>query len=221
MTNWLAPFLKHARLSQEELADRMGKSRVTISRYATGHTDLKPNIAEQMAEVLKVNSADLLAASMGKASQPDGSSAISLVQIPDLNIFGGMGNGGALSVVQSDNGNIDAEYVRGFWSFPDYLVKGFGSLKNIYAWEAKGDSMEPTIQDGSVVFVDTGQISPPPDDVYAIDYGDGLVVKRLQLVPLSPDVRVISDNNLYDAYTLPREDVRVYGRVVGWFQWRG
>ena len=53
------------------------------------------------------------------------------------------------------------------------------------------------------------------------DYGDGLTIKRLQLVPRTDKIRVMSDNARYTDYELRREEVRVYGRVVAWFQWRG
>lgn len=100
------------------------------------------------------------------------------------------------------------------------MVRSFGALRSVYAWEVKGDSMEPTLRGGSVVFVDTLETSPPPDDIYAIDYGGGLMVKRLKLQPKTNNMIVISDNERYGPDTLRRDDVRIYGRVVGWFQWR-
>lgn len=84
-----------------------------------------------------------------------------------------------------------------------------------------GDSMEPTLPNGSYVFIDTTHLVPSPPDIYALDYGDGLMIKRVELVPGGELVRVISDNERYSDYDLSREDVRVYGRVVAWFQWRG
>jgi len=171
-------------------------------------------------------SADNLAAienAIEAMSQPSPSRSSNLVQIPDLAIFGGMGTGGELDVyTDANNGDVlDPEQIRGYWSLPDYMTRGLGALKNIYAWEVRGDSMEPTLPGGSVVFVDTSQSSPPPDDIYAINYGDGLMVKRLKLVPRSDRVSVISDNERYGADDLLRTDVHIWGRVVGWFQWRG
>ena len=84
-----------------------------------------------------------------------------------------------------------------------------------------GDSMEPTLVGGAFVFVDTSHTVPSPPDIYAIDYGDGLMIKRIELVPQSELVRVISDNDRYRTYEMRREDLRVYGRVIASFQWRG
>lgn len=146
-----------------------------------------------------------------------------LVRIPDLNIFGGLGGGGLQEVLTADDGMpTDSEQLRGYWTFPEYMVSAFRNVHGIYAWEVRGDSMMPTLPGGSVVFVDTQQASLPPDDIYALDAGDGLVVKRLRLVPRSSDIDIISDNkDRYPVDRLKRDDVRVYGRVIGWFQWRG
>lgn len=145
-----------------------------------------------------------------------------LNSIPDLAIHAGMGNGGLLDVSVDHQGNpTDPESVRGFWTFPDYMVRGLGNLSKIYAWEVRGDSMEPSLPGGSVVFVDTTQTTLPPDDIYALDYGDGLMVKRVKLIPRTNKLLVISDNERYGSDELRREDVRIYGRIRGWFQWRG
>lgn len=145
-----------------------------------------------------------------------------VVRIPDLAIFAGMGGGGMIEVAVDDQGHpTDPDQIRGYWEIPEYMLTKFGNLRHIYAWEVRGDSMEPTLAGGAVVFVDTSQTAPPPDDIYAINYGDGLMVKRVKLIPRSNRVAIISDNDRYGTDELLREDVKVWGRVIGWFQWRG
>ena len=122
--------------------------------------------------------------------------------------------------VDGDGAPIDPDQIRGYWELPEYMLRRFGDLKNVYAWEVRGDSMLPTIAGGSVVFVDISQTRLPPDDIYAVNYGDGLVVKRLKLIPRTDQVSVISDNERYGSDDLLRDDVKVWGRVIGWFQWR-
>lgn len=215
--------------SQEQFAQWIGG----VSRGAVGNWELGKDVGLDNLKAIASKagvSLDWLAYGAGDAPdrtfrkaeaaqmpEPD------LVRIPDLAIFGGMGGGGELDVyTDADSGQIiDPEQVRGYWSLPDYMVRGLGQLQHIYAWEVRGDSMEPTIPGGSVVFVDTKQNQLPPDDIYAINYGDGLMVKRLKLVPRSEMVSVISDNERYGADDLPRTEVHVWGRIVGWFQWRG
>lgn len=153
--------------------------------------------------------------------QSPSAGGIDLVRIPDLAIFGGMGSGGELDVYTRAGALLDPEQVRGYWSLPEYMTRGFGPLKNIYVWEVRGDSMEPTLPGHSVVFVDVSQNHLPPDDIYAVNYGEGLLVKRIKLIPRTDRLLVMSDNERYGSDEMNRDDVRVWGRVVAWFQWRG
>lgn len=141
--------------------------------------------------------------------------------IPSLDLRAGLGGGGFLTVMANDDGEIiDPEQVRGYWNLPDDVTAQFRRLSRIYAVPVTGDSMEPTLAGGSFVFVDTAHTFPQPEDIYACDYGDGLVVKRLKLVPKSDKIRIISDNPIYGEDELLRDGLHVYGRVVAWFQWR-
>ncbi|AMM84031.1 hypothetical protein AZF01_06380 [Martelella sp. AD-3] len=144
--------------------------------------------------------------------------------VENLNIVSGAGGGGLLSVEYTDDGELlDPSMSDGFWSFPETIKAGWPNLNRIKAVPVIGDSMEPTVKKGSTVFVDTDHVFPSPEDIYACDYGDGLVIKRLKLVPRTDDILVISDNKerYGEPDRLSRRDVRVYGRIVAWFQWRG
>ncbi|WDR04247.1 S24 family peptidase [Devosia algicola] len=206
--------LKRQEWTQMRVADRLGVSQSTVNRWIKGadpegrHRDA---IRDFYAEIF----GDFSASPKAIDRQENTS------RIPDLAIFGGLGNGGFLDVTVDESGDFaDPEHLRGYWTFPDYMVRAFRNMSNIYAWEVRGDSMDPTLSGGSVVFVDTKQNALPPNDIYALDYGDGLVVKRLKLIPRTDRIMVISDNERYGADELLRSDVHVYGRIVGWFQWR-
>lgn len=219
----VADLRKDLSLSQQQLADQLGVKQQTIQMIEGGKV-AKPTILTQLARALKVDPGYLLGEHddrMGTDDVPLPTIGSTTVRIPDLAIFGGMGGGGMLEVIVDEGGAIlDQEQLRGFWTFPEYMVSGFRNLRKIYAWEVRGDSMEPTLAGGSVVFVDMSQDKLPPEDIYAIDYGDGLMVKRLKLIPRSDRVAVISDNERYGTDELLRDEVHVYGRIVGWFQWR-
>jgi hypothetical protein len=141
--------------------------------------------------------------------------------VANLNIRGGLGLGSPEGVEIDEGGHIYADHVSGFWSFPPAVKAGWRNMPQVYSIPVEGDSMEPTLTSGSYVFVDMTHTVPTPEDIYACDYGDGLTIKRLQLVPRTDKIRVMSDNARYTDYELRREEVRVYGRVVAWFQWRG
>lgn len=214
MGNQLKRLRESRRWTHDETAEKFGVSRSGYIKLERGERKLTGQHIAKASEIYGVSSEDVLAETVP--------GRLGSVRVTDLAIFSGMGGGGALEVSVNEFGEpSDPEQIRGFWEFPEYMVRRFGDLRNIYAWESKGDSMEPTIVGGSVVFVDVGQSSPPPDDIYAVNYGDGLVVKRLKLIPRTDRVAVISDNDRYGSDELLREEVKVWGRVVGWFQWRG
>lgn len=141
--------------------------------------------------------------------------------VANLAIAGGAGFGSPDGVELFDSGQLYADHVNGFWSFPPAVKAGWRNMPQVYSIPVTGDSMEPTLASGSYVFVDMTHTVPQPEDIYACDFGDGLSIKRLQLVPRSDKIKVMSDNERYEDYVLRRDEVRVYGRVVAWFQWRG
>lgn len=80
---------------------------------------------------------------------------------------------------------------------------------------AKGDSMEPTINDGDVMLIRLKNGEPPRDGLHVLRLDGGLFVKRLQFD--LGGVRVISDNPLYQSRDLSRAELAeldLVGRVV-------
>lgn len=103
----------------------------------------------------------------------------------------------------------------------DWLSKEGLKPKGLAAITAAGDSMEPTVPDGSVLLVDT-EDDYPRDGIYVLRLDGGLVVKRLQRLQ-DGLVRIKSDNSAYDPvdvnvtqFTEPphTESFRIIGRVV-------
>lgn len=217
--------------SAAKAAEALGVGASTYAGHENGQNDFSREQAVMYGRKFRVSPAWLMfgddyasaeAVSGKSRGKTPPALLASTISVPDLAIHAGMGGGGAIEVRVDEQGYpTDPEQIRGFWSFPEYMLRQFGDLRSVYAWEARGDSMEPTLPGGSVVFVDTNQRNPPPDDLYALDAGDGLVIKRLRLVPRSDKIEIISDNTRYPADTLLRTDVTVWGRVIGWFQWHG
>ncbi|HDO1329770.1 TPA: helix-turn-helix domain-containing protein [Aeromonas veronii] len=80
---------------------------------------------------------------------------------------------------------------------------------------AKGDSMEPTINDGDVILIRLKNGEAPRDGLYVLRLDGGLFVKRLQFD--LGGVRIISDNPLYKSRDLSKEELAeldLVGRVV-------
>ena len=95
-----------------------------------------------------------------------------------------------------------------------------GNLNKIQVITARGDSMEPTIENGDVMFVDTAVEAFDGDGLYLLWYIDGLKAKRLQST-VGGGLMIISDNSSYRTETVHGEDlnaVRIIGRIRG--AWR-
>lgn len=226
MTNRIREVRKSKHVTLEDLADQTGISTSFLSRIESGGRGLSLENALRIARSLGCDVQDVT----DEFSQDDVDRAVNLNltdkasragDVINLNIHAGMGNGGLEAVEGAEGGIVPANFTSGYWSFPDDIRSGFQKIKQTYAMPVVGDSMEPTLSGGSVVFVDTSHTLPSPPDLYAVDYGDGLMIKRIELIPRTDKVQVISDNDRYGKHELPRNDVRVYGRVVAAFQWRG
>nr|WP_314271707.1 LexA family transcriptional regulator [uncultured Kingella sp.] len=92
-----------------------------------------------------------------------------------------------------------------------------GNLSNIRVLTARGDSMNPTIKAGDVLFVDEGVTYFSREGIYIIWYTDGLKAKRLQST-VSGGLKIISDNNRYETETISGDEldsIRICGKVVG------
>jgi phage repressor protein C with HTH and peptisase S24 domain len=89
---------------------------------------------------------------------------------------------------------------------------------NLRLLDIRGDSMEPTLNDGDIILVDTSKKTPSPPGIFILHDGLGLVAKRLQMVPNSQPAKlsIVSDNTQYAPYERDLSDVRIIGKVV-WF----
>ncbi|WEK04537.1 MAG: S24 family peptidase [Candidatus Devosia phytovorans] len=205
--------LKKKKWTQARLADELGVTQPTIQRWLGGTMPETENRDALMAMIEDDDHAVARPAPV-EAAKTSG-------DVPNLTIHAGLGSGGLEHVEVDANGQLtDQNYLDGYWTFPDSIRAGISHPSRTHALPVKGDSMEPTLPGGSVVFVDTTHNMPSPPDLYAIDYGDGLMIKRIELVPRSDTVKIISDNERYSNYELQRDELRVYGRVIASFQWR-
>ncbi len=87
------------------------------------------------------------------------------------------------------------------WARPERLM----------CFRAVGDAMEPTIQSGDLVAVDTGQRTPEDDALFALQVDSGLAVRRLQRS--GGHWFATSDNPAHLSQPLSDSD-RIVGRIA-------
>jgi len=88
------------------------------------------------------------------------------------------------------------------------------SAKNIEAISVDGESMEPTIKNGSIVFVDRDLNEITRDGIFVVNTPGGLFIKRLNR-KVDGSIELISDNERYSPEVMSPQEVTVVGKVVG------
>ena len=89
-----------------------------------------------------------------------------------------------------------------------------GGNTDLEAIHVDGESMEPTLQDGSIVFVDRTQTSLNKDGIFIAATTAGLFIKRIRQ-RADGMVELISDNKNYSPEVLSPDEVSIVGKVVG------
>ncbi|NKQ41732.1 MAG: phage repressor protein [Sulfurovum sp.] len=94
-----------------------------------------------------------------------------------------------------------------------HSMVGMGSTE-LEAIHVDGESMEPTLQDGSIVFIDRTQANINKDGVFVASTTAGLFIKRIRQ-RADGMVELISDNKNYSPEVLAPDEVTIVGKVVG------
>jgi phage repressor protein C with HTH and peptisase S24 domain len=92
-------------------------------------------------------------------------------------------------------------------------IVGHGN-KELEAISVDGESMEPTLQDGSIVFVDREQVDINKNGIYIAATTGGLFIKRIQK-RADGMIELISDNHIYPPQSIHPDEIKIVGKVVG------
>ena len=107
--------------------------------------------------------------------------------------------------------------------FNEIFLRGFlgikGDLDCIHIINARGDSMQPTIDNGELLFVSAinGSSGIISGYVYVVNYSGDIYVKRLERDPTTGAITLVSDNQNYRPIIIEGENLEncnIIGRVV-------
>lgn len=187
-------------LTMLDVAKLVGVSEATISRYESGNIkNMRRDRIEKYAKALKVSPSEFLDIEEPKLKKiPYNAEGMELIPL--------VGKVAAGYNCHAEE-NI-TEYIR---TDTDSLKTGYD-----YFWlEVKGDSMEPTIQEGDLVLVqEQDTLDSDCFAVVIVDNEDGLV-KKVSID--SGKVVLFSINPYYPPRTFEKEDmnrIRIVGKVV-------
>jgi len=106
---------------------------------------------------------------------------------------------------------VDRLFIKSFYNdISDEELKS----KNIEAIHVDGESMEPTLKNGSIVFVDRDQNEISKDGIFVVSTPGGLFIKRINR-KADGSIELISDNERYSPEVLSPQEVSVVGKVIG------
>lgn len=210
------------KMTQEELANRLGTKKATISNYETGYRSPQQDMLFELARVLEISINDLFPAILKSKEENSIETIYKKLEPPrkekvysyaaeqlqeqetvNNKVVPLVGKSAANPAVL-EYGDTDIEQ-QSFAHVPDNADCA------IYI---QGDSMEPLIKNGSIVFykkqcdVENGEIA-----IVEID-GDGVTCKKLIKDYKNELIILRSINKKYDDRVLKDEEIKIIGKVV-------
>lgn len=216
---------RELRLSQQQLADRLGWRQSRIGNYEAGVRDIGTDDLRSIAEALEMTFDELVSGNYASTNIGNQTISGSSVNITTANQI----NHGAGLITQQEQAEsythridyLDVRVAAGLAGFensdyPEIVSSLFlsdeGLLQIIGRKSAAGikivnvptDSMEPTIRKGDWVFLDTNINYYNGDGVYAFAIDNALFIKRIQKL-VGGGYRLHSDNKDYDPQDITDE----------------
>lgn len=190
---YLNELRKQQKISISELARKVDMSKSTVSQYFNGKLQFPLNRAHEFAQALGVTTDDLLGLDLSKVNPVNRVTKIPL-----------------LGTIACGDPILADENIAGYLSEPtDFLPSG-----KLFYLRAKGQSMEPTIKDGSLVLirqqpdVENGEIAA----VLFVD-DDEATLKRIKRA--GPTVILMPDNREYEPIIASNSNpARILGKAV-------
>ena len=197
--------------NQTQLADFLGVTRGLVTQWFNGAAGLGKKPLESIDEKTRFSPRWVKDGTGNKYKDNQSTEEkTDYITFEVLNISAKMGNG----IINPDFVEaVDAVVVAKQWAREQLG----GNLNTIKVITARGDSMQPTIEDSCVLFVDESVQYYDGEGVYVIATPDGLKAKRLHLT-LSGSLNIISDNPRYPVETVEKEqinDIKICGKVKG------
>ena len=210
----LTSIMSEKGLSQAELARMTGLKQPSVFKIVSGQT-LNPKNIVEIATALGVD-VNWLKTGEGEAEITPPIRIVesytpmteNTVRIEILDIEASAGNG--VFLTRAEQGLLAQEFDL------DFFREKFGRKdgKNLRIIHVKGDSMEPTLESGDLLYVDVAENYFSADGLYVFTFDDHLFIKRLQ--KRGREMWVISDNHTqYAPWEIkPHDPIYIHGRVT-------
>lgn len=204
----LAGLMDEKRESASDLARALGVPRQSVSLWTRTGALPRPAMLARLAEHYAVSPAWL---QYGGAPGSYGDSLVmedGTISIPRYDLTASCGGG---EPSESMPALISMVSVSSDWLA---LYAPGASKRTLNILPVRGDSMSPVLEDGDIVIVDSSQKRIRDDAIYALQYCDGLYIKRVQTH--LDHIEIISENPAYSPMKVSRDDlsrITVLGRA--------
>lgn len=189
----LAKEIKAKFPNQHAFAQRIGVTQATVSKYLSGTILPSFQILQKIYKILDIP-ANLL---------PEATSH----SIPIPYIHSAVSAGRGLAML--DN-NPDSIYFDKKWLENIFYLK---NANDLFTTRAKGDSMEPLIYEGDIIFAKFYNGNTFTQGLYIVEYNNDYFIKKLQFK--SPTlIKLISENNDYDPIEVNLQEENISFRVI-------
>jgi phage repressor protein C with HTH and peptisase S24 domain len=102
-------------------------------------------------------------------------------------------------------------------AFRDDWLEQFGGAKQLFVIKVEGDSMEPTLQESDTVLINkNANTIGTGGGIFAINWHEMVLVKRLQMNPKTNEIIIKSDNQKYDSMVVKPNEIQIEGKVI-WY----
>lgn len=198
MNDYLARRRKELGLTQKEVADAVGVSEATVSRWESGEiANMRRDRIAALAKVLRSSASFVMTGERDENTIPTGFSPL-----PDMDTLPRVGR------IACGDPILAEQNIEGYDSVPSGWRATFTLI-------CVGDSMAPRIQDGDLVAI-RQQKEVENGEIAAVRIGDEATLKRVYFHDDYIELR--PENPAYSSIIRRREemnDVSIEGRAVG------
>lgn len=198
MNDYLARRRKELGLTQKEVADAVGVSEATVSRWESGEiANMRRDRIASLAKVLRSSAGFVMTGERDESTIPPGFSPL-----PDMDTLPRVGRIACGEPILAEQNIEDYDSVPSSWRATFTLI-------------CVGDSMAPRIQDGDLVAI-RQQKEVENGEIAAVRIGDEATLKRVYFHDDYIELR--PENPAYSSIIRRREemnDVSIEGRAVG------
>ena len=214
-------------ISRVELADMIGVSIKTMYNYENEITKISSEDLQKISNILNYN---FMSSNMSSKNNKYVKQSQNLSSNKPLNTSNLKKSQDIINIpyfedtyASAGSGIINYDETPIVMSFDINFLRVFlkitGSLNNLHIINAKGDSMEPTINGGELLYINPydNEQSVISGCIYVINYDGDIFVKRVDKNPVTKSLTLISDNPKYEPIKIAATDLincKIIGRVV-------